>query len=49
MKNLSLRISDREKEHLERFCKVTERNQSDILRQFIRGLKIEGVLKPLDD
>ncbi|AFZ14434.1 hypothetical protein Cri9333_3614 [Crinalium epipsammum PCC 9333] len=48
MKNISLRISDLEKQHLDEFCRITERTQSDILRQYIRSLAIKGVLNPLD-
>jgi hypothetical protein len=48
MKQISARISDTEKEHLDRYCELTERNQTDILRQYIRGLSVEGLLKPIE-
>lgn len=48
MKNISLRISDIEKQHLDEYCRLTERTQSDVLRQYIRSLSIEGALSPLD-
>jgi len=48
MKNTSLRISDIEKQHLDEFCRITERTQSDVLRQYIRSLSVSGVLNPID-
>ncbi len=48
MKNISLRISDVEKQHLDEYCQLTERTQSDVVRQYIRSLSIQGVLNPLD-
>lgn len=48
MKNISIRISDIEKHHLDEFCRITERTQSDVLRQYIRSLSISGILKPID-
>lgn len=48
MKQISLRISDMEKEHLDRYCEITERGQTDVLRQFIRSLAVAGTLTPLD-
>jgi hypothetical protein len=48
MKNTSLRLSDVEKAHLDRYCALTERTLSDVLRQYIRSLSIEGALNPLD-
>jgi hypothetical protein len=44
----SFRISDKEHEHLAKFCEITERNQSDVLRQLIRRLAVSGVLNPID-
>jgi predicted transcriptional regulator len=48
MKNTSLRISDIEKQHLDEFCRITERTQSDVLRQYIRSLSVSGILNPID-
>ncbi|UKO98003.1 ribbon-helix-helix protein, CopG family [Nostoc sp. UHCC 0870] len=48
MTQISLRLSQREKEHLEKYCELTERNQTEILRDMIRRLSINGVLNPLD-
>lgn len=48
MKQISFRISDKEHEHLAKFCELTERNQSDVVRQLIRKLGISGVLNPID-
>lgn len=48
MKQISLRISDLEKEHLDKYCELTERNQTDVLRQYIRSLSVSGVLSPID-
>lgn len=45
---MSLRISDAEKEHLSRYCELTERNQTDVLRQYIRSLSVSGALNPID-
>ncbi|MEN9221139.1 MAG: ribbon-helix-helix protein, CopG family [Thermostichus sp. BF3_bins_97] len=48
MRSLSVRISDIEKEHLDEYCRLTERTQSDVLRQYIRSLSVNGVLNPID-
>ena len=48
MKQVTTRVSDREYEHLARFCQQTERTQSDVIRELIRKLSIKGVLNPLD-
>lgn len=48
MKNTSLKLSDVEKSHLDQYCELTERTLSDVLRQYIRSLSIEGVQCPLD-
>ena len=42
------RVSDREYEHLAKFCEITERTQSDVIRELIRKLSIAGVLNPID-
>jgi hypothetical protein len=48
MQQISLRLSDREKEHLDRYCQLTERGKGDVLRQLVRGLAIQGLLLSLD-
>ncbi|BAZ24734.1 hypothetical protein NIES4073_56320 [Kalymmatonema gypsitolerans NIES-4073] len=48
MKQVTTRISDREFEHLQEFCSITERTQSDVLRELIRKLSIKGALNPID-
>lgn len=48
MQQINFRVADREKEHLERYCKLTERNISDVLRQYIRSLSVSGALNPID-
>jgi hypothetical protein len=48
MQQICLRLSDREKEHLERYCQLTERGKGDVLRQLVRGLSLPGLLLPLD-
>ncbi len=48
MQQINFRVADREKEHLERYCELTERTISDVLRQYIRSLSVEGVQYPLD-
>lgn len=48
MKQINFRLSNVEFEHLQRFCKLTERQQSDVLRQAVRKLAVSGVLNPID-
>lgn len=42
-----VRLSEKEKQHLDEYCKITERSQSDILKELVRKLQVEGLLKPL--
>ncbi|HEY9872651.1 MAG TPA: ribbon-helix-helix protein, CopG family [Candidatus Obscuribacterales bacterium] len=48
MKQVTTRVSDREYEQLIKFCEMTERTQSDVIRELIRKLSISGVLNPID-
>jgi hypothetical protein len=48
MTQISLRLSQTEKEHLRKYCELTERNQTEVLREFVRRLSIKGTLSPLD-
>ncbi len=48
MTQISLRLSQREKEHLQKYCELTQRNQTEVLREFVRRLSIKGALNPLD-
>ena len=48
MQQISIRISDIEKQHLEEYCRLTERTQSDVLRQYIRSLSVSRALNPID-
>jgi predicted transcriptional regulator len=48
MKSLSFRLSDKEKQHLYEYCRITQRTQSDVLRQYIRSLSVDGVQHPID-
>lgn len=48
MRQVNFRLSDAEFEHLQRFCELTERQQSDVLRQAVRKLAISGALNPID-
>jgi len=48
MKQVNFRLSDAEFEHLQRFCELTERQQSDVLRQAVRKLAVSGALNPID-
>lgn len=48
MQQVNFRIADREKAHLERYCELTERTISDVLRQYVRSLAVSGVLNPID-
>ncbi len=48
MKQISIRISDIEDKHLKRFCQLTERTQSEVIREIVRRLSISGILNPID-
>ncbi len=48
MKQVTMRVSSREYEHLIRFCQITQRSQSDVVRDLIRKLSINGALNPID-
>jgi hypothetical protein len=48
MEQMNLRVAGKEKSHLEDYCRLTERTQSDVLREYIRSLHVEGVLNPLN-
>jgi hypothetical protein len=49
MKQISIRVADREFEHLQQYCQMVERNQSDVLRELIRNLGFKDALKPIKD
>ena len=46
MTQMSLRLSQGEKEHLQKYCELTERNQTEVLREFVRRLSIPGGSMP---
>lgn len=48
MRQVNFRLSDAEFDHLQKFCELTERQQSDVLRQSVRKLAISGALNPID-
>ena len=48
MIQISLRLSEREKEHLEQFWKLTDRTQNDVIRELLRKLSIDGALNPIN-
>jgi len=48
MSQISVRLPEREKEHLQKYCELTDRTQNDVLRELIRRLSIKGVQYPLD-
>ncbi len=48
MQQINFRLADREREHLEKYCELTERSIGDVLRQCVRNLYIKGALNPLD-
>ena len=48
MIQVNVRLSEREKRHLTKYCEHTERSQNDVIRELIRRLLISGVLNPLD-
>ncbi|XZN95351.1 MAG: ribbon-helix-helix protein, CopG family [Microcoleus sp.] len=41
MKKLTIRCSDEEYEKLAEYCKLTNRTQNDVFREFIRKIKIK--------
>ena len=41
-KSVLFRLSDEEFKSLEDFCKATDRTKSDVLREFVRTLKIKS-------
>jgi len=47
-KTLTVRPSDREYEHLSRYCEITDRTQNEVIRELIRSLSVSGVLNPID-
>jgi hypothetical protein len=47
-KTLTIRPSDREYDHLSKYCQITDRTQNDVIRELIRSLSVSGVLNPLD-
>jgi predicted DNA-binding protein len=38
---ISLRLTEQEKEILDRYCEQEGRQQSELIREFIRGLKVK--------
>jgi hypothetical protein len=48
MKQVTTRISDREFEHLQKYCEISQRTQSEVIRNLIRKLSIKGALNPID-
>jgi predicted DNA-binding protein len=48
MKQVLIRVSERELEHLKQYCESTQRTQNDVLRELIRRLSVSGVLNPID-
>ncbi len=49
MQQITIRAADREKQHLDKYCEMTERTINDVLREYIRSLAVSGVLSPIDD
>ncbi len=47
MIQFTVRLSEKEKKHLERFCAITDRTANDIIRDCVRHLAITGELDPL--
>jgi hypothetical protein len=47
MPQVSLNLPEREDKHLKRFCEITSRSQTDVVRELIRSLEIKKVLEPL--
>ncbi len=49
MQQITIRAADREKQHLDKYCEMTERTINDVLREYIRSLAVSGALSPIDD
>lgn len=49
MQQITIRAADREKQHLDRYCEITERSINDVIRECIRSLAVSGALSPIDD
>lgn len=47
MPQVSLNLPEREDTHLKRFCEITSRTQTDVVRELIRSLEIKKILEPL--
>lgn len=48
MKQVLIRVSEKELEHLKKYCEMTERTQNDVLRELVRRLAVSGALNPID-
>jgi predicted DNA-binding protein len=48
MAQVSINFPTREDKHLKKYCEITGRTQTDVLRELVRGLKVKGELEPLD-
>ncbi|WP_156120474.1 ribbon-helix-helix protein, CopG family [Neosynechococcus sphagnicola] len=48
MKQVLIRVSEKEAEQLKKYCELTERTQNDVLRELIRRLSVSGALNPID-
>jgi predicted DNA-binding protein len=44
MANVNIRLPESEKEIIKQYCKENDRTETDLIREFIRGL--EAKLKP---
>jgi hypothetical protein len=46
MPRLNVEIPDIEMERLNKYCEMTKRSKTDVIREFIRSLPVSGVLNP---
>jgi len=42
MRPISIRLSNKEKEHLDQYCAEIEMSLSDVIREMVRNLKVKG-------
>jgi hypothetical protein len=48
MNQVNFRTTDEELAHLKKYCQLKKRQQSEVIRELIRKLSINGVLNPID-
>lgn len=48
MKQINIRVPEREGEHLEKYCEITARAKTELFREFIRNLSVPGQLPSIN-